>query len=177
MNNLKIGKTISYALRHNPGKYSLTPDKEGYVKVSDLIDGLYSVDNIKIDLSDIERIIKNSDKKRYEINDGKIRATYGHSTVSIEKEKVKPPEVLYHGTTHKAYKSIQAVGLRSMERQFVHLSEDIKTAEIVGKRRESNPVILKIDSRRAHENGVGFYRGNDTTWLSDEIPAEYINLL
>ena len=81
------------------------------------------------------------------------------------------------GTTHKAYKSIQAVGLKSMERQFVHLSEDIKTAEIVGKRRESNPVILKIDSRRACENGVGFYRGNDTTWLSDEIPAEYINLL
>lgn len=177
MNDLKLGKLISYALRHNPQQFNLVPDKEGYVLISDLIAGLLAEENIQIELADIERIMANSDKKRYEIAGDKIRATYGHSKVQIEKEAIMPPAVLYHGTTHKAYKSIAQEGLKPMQRQFVHLSEEIKTAEIVAKRRESNFVLLEIDAKKAYEDGIKFHHGNDTTWLSEEIGIKYIKVL
>ena len=36
-----------------------------------------------------------------------------------------------------------------MSRQYVHLSEDIETAKMAGKRRDSDPVILYIDTVEA----------------------------
>lgn len=176
MNEVRVGKTISYALRHNPKKYGLSPDEEGFVRIDDLIDGLFNVEKIEISVMDIERIIENSEKKRYEIQGDLIRATYGHSTVKVVKEEKIPPHVLYHGTTHKAYKKIVVEGLKPMERQYVHLSMDEKTAMIVGKRRESNPLILEIDAYQAYLDGVKFYHGNDTTWLSEPIGNMYIKV-
>jgi putative RNA 2'-phosphotransferase len=62
-----------------------------------------------------------------------------------------------------------------MARQYVHLSAEPQTATIVGQRKDPNPIILKIDAKRAFENGVKFYFGNETTWLSDFVPPEYIS--
>ena len=50
-------------------------------------------------------------------------------------------------------------------------------AMLVGKRRDKNPVILKIDSKAASKDGVKFYIGNDKVWLCDEMPAKYIKIL
>jgi len=53
-------------------------------------------------------MIEKSDKKRYEISNGKIRALYGHSIPQrIIKEQKCPPEVLYHGTARRFVKSIK----------------------------------------------------------------------
>lgn len=63
MNDLQLSKTISYALRHNPKKYNLSPNKEGYVLISDLLKGLSEQLNFPIEIDDIKRIMLNSDKK------------------------------------------------------------------------------------------------------------------
>ncbi|MCH3986463.1 MAG: RNA 2'-phosphotransferase [Lachnospiraceae bacterium] len=44
-------------------------------------------------------------------------------------------------------------------------------------RRDSYPAILQIDAAAAHAAGIRFYIGNDTVWLSDPIPPEYIKIL
>ena len=92
----------------------------------------------------------------------------------ISKEKVVPPDILYHGTTHKALDSILSTGLKPMNRQYVHLSVDTDTAVQVGKRRDNDPVILVIDAKNASNNGILFYKGNDKVILSDFIPSKYI---
>jgi UDP-N-acetylmuramyl pentapeptide synthase len=58
-----------------------------------------------------------------------------------------------------------------------YLSPDIDTAYKVGRRKEHDPVILKIDAARANEDGVVFYVGNDITWLADQVPPQYISVL
>jgi putative RNA 2'-phosphotransferase len=63
-----------------------------------------------------------------------------------------------------------------MDRQYVHLSADRKTAWHVGKRKTDEPVILAIDAREAEKNGIHFYFGNDTVWLADSIPSRFIHL-
>ena len=64
-----------------------------------------------------------------------------------------------------------------MSRQYVHLSADIDTAKKVGLRNDKSPCILEIDSKRAYEDGVVFYHGNEKVWLVDKIPPCYIREL
>lgn len=179
MDYKKLSKEISYALRHEPAKYGLTPDSEGYVAVEDLLSALNKSGKYGRDVTveDFEYIISHSDKVRHEICGDRIRALYGHSTPEkIVREPIIPPDVLYHGTTHSAVPQIMKTGLKSMKRQYVHLSKDIETAVIVGKRRDHSPVILLVEAKKAHENGISFYMGNDSIILSDPIPPEYISV-
>ena len=111
------------------------------------------------------------------VESGFIRALYGHSVpMHISKEPITPPSILYHGTTHKALGAIMKDGLKPMRRQYVHLSVDTDTASQVGKRRDAEPVILKIDAAKAHRDGVKFYKGNDKVVLADFISPEYISM-
>ena len=61
-----------------------------------------------------------------------------------------------------------------MNRQYVHLSADKNTAMIVGKRRDSHPIILVVDAHAMELDGHKFYLGNDSTWLTDKVEAKYI---
>lgn len=125
----------------------------------------------------MEHIIATSDKRHHEIVRDKIRALYGHSVLKkIQKEKSTPPIILYHGTAHKFIDSIMKDGFVPKGRQYVHLSMDIETAIIVGKRRDKNPVLLEIDAKWAFEDGVVFYIGNDKVWLSDSVSPKYIKI-
>lgn len=177
MDYVKLSKEVSYALRHAPQEYGLTLDEEGFVAVDDLLDainvrGEYGQDVAKADL---EAMIEQSAKKRHQLQSGKIRALYGHSTESVvEKTTTRPPDILYHGTTHSALQGILEDGLKPMGRQRVHLSVDIPTAVEVGKRRDARPVLLIIDAAKAYADGVAFYEGNDKVWLADAVPPQYI---
>jgi putative RNA 2'-phosphotransferase len=174
----ELSKEISYALRHAPQEYGLTLDEQGWVLVKNLIDALKKQEKYSdLTLKDIADMIQVSEKKRHEIVGDQIRALYGHSTdEKIKKDAVQPPDVLYHGTAHKFLQKILEQGLISKDRQYVHLSQDQKTAITVGKRRDAIPAVLRIDAVTAWKDGIKFYHGNDTIWLADEIPAKYITV-
>ena len=177
---VQVSRTISYALRHKPDKFDLILDEAGWVLVDELLTAIKvnTPEYCWIDVHTLQSIQKESDKQRFEILDGSIRAMYGHSLPqqNIVLSASIPPSVLYHGTTKEAATQIMNQGLQPMQRQYVHLSADIETAIIVGKRRTKQPVILNIDSRLASENGVNFYHGNEKIWLADSIPPLYIEL-
>lgn len=179
MNYKKLSQEISYALRHAPWEYELELDSEGFVPTVQLLEAIN--ENGKhgrpITVSDIEYIIANSDKTRFEIQGDRVRALYGHTIpMHISKEPIVPPAILYHGTTHKAAQIILKDGLKPMKRQYVHLSVDTDTAVQVGKRRDSDPVILKIDAAKAHSDGEVFYKGNDKVVLADFVAPKHIIL-
>jgi putative RNA 2'-phosphotransferase len=177
--NLKIlSKTISHALRHAPWLYELELDDTGWVSVEELLDALRNEkpEWASLSASDLAEMIDRSDKKRYEMSDGKIRALYGHSLPGrLLKESAEPPPILYHGTSPETAAIIKAEGLRPMGRQYVHLSIDIATAEHVGRRKSKAPVILRIRAQLAHTAGVAFYRGNDLVWLANVVAPDFID--
>ncbi|MBC1406172.1 RNA 2'-phosphotransferase, partial [Listeria welshimeri] len=67
--------------------------------------------------------------------------------------------------------------LLPMNRQYVHLSEDTNTANLVGSRKTDTPIILSIDTYAAREEGVKFYHGNDQVWLADSVPSNCISVV
>ena len=196
----KLSHILSYALRHNPLKYDLVLDKEGWTSISELLIALSLHHDDQqhhsnrwlrhIEKQNLEEMIARSDKIRFEINDDKIRALYGHSSSSIPFTKIqkiasKPPDILYHGTSPSAAKNIMSEGLRPMNRQYVHLSTDKHTALQVGKRKtilkkeeEQQPVIIAVSAIEAYNTGVyHFYQASDSVWLSDYIHPNFIELL
>lgn len=174
---IQLSRTISHALRHKPEQYGLTLDEEGWVEVQDLLAALAARRREwqHVSEADLRAMMAQSDKQRFELQDGRIRAFYGHSVLrKVERVPAVPPAVLFHGTTPQAAAAIRTGGLRPMKRQYVHLSADEVTALQVGRRRSASPVILKIDAERAHQHGITFYLGNDMVWLADAIPPEFI---
>lgn len=175
-----LSKEISYALRHAPWEYELELDEEGWVLVEQLLDSLKSIEKWKnISQEDIKQMIDNSTNKRHQMENGKIRALYGHSLhLKIKKEEKTPPSKLYHGTSYESLDNIKKEGLLPMSRQYVHLSVDIETALSVSKRKSKTPVVLEIDTDKARLGGVKFYLGNEKVWLTDFIPFNnIINLI
>lgn len=177
VDEVALSKTLAHALRHEPDHYGLALDPEGWVPIDVLITALSSAKPVWAGLgrADIEGMMRNAKKARYEIEGDRIRAAYGHSVAAeVRKETAEPPARLFHGTSPDVAEIILAEGLKPMGRQRVHLSEARETAVTVGRRKDKRPVILLIDAAKAHADGHAFYYGNDTTWLTDALPARYI---
>jgi len=168
---VKVSKYMSYLLRHNPD--GLIMDEYGYVDFERLVEKVR--ERFKVDKDFILEIVEKSDRQRFEISGGKIRALYGHSIpVRLKLEEDVTKRTLYHGTTPEAASKILREGLKPMGRRWVHLSSTAEVAREVGYRRTRNPVILEIDVEKARRDGFKFYKATDKVYLCREIPPKYI---
>jgi putative RNA 2'-phosphotransferase len=177
MDQTKLSRAISHALRHEPWLYELELDDEGWTSVEALVTALRQAapEWAAVSRAALEEMIANSDKQRHEMVEDRIRALYGHSFPGrLRREVAIPPPVLFHGTSPQVVEAILREGLKPMERQYAHLSVDEGTAVAVGHRKSVTPIILKIDGATAHSQGVVFYAGNDKVWLADSVPARFI---
>lgn len=80
MEYIKLSKEISYALRHAPWEYELELNDSGWVEINQILEALNRKEEWPhLTEQDLHTMLEVSDKKRHEIQDGKIRALYGHS--------------------------------------------------------------------------------------------------
>lgn len=178
VNYVSLSKALSKALRHRPERLGLTLAPDGSVALPVLIEALNRHGGWprEITEADIMQVVDHGSKQRFSVEDGRIRARYGHSLpVDVTYSPAQPPQVLYHGTSRAAAEVILVEGLLPMGRQKVHLSTDEKTAIQVGKRHGKDVVVLHVDAMRAADAGVCFYQGNCDTWLADHVPADFIS--
>ncbi|MEA9415197.1 RNA 2'-phosphotransferase [Flavobacterium sp. PL02] len=170
-----ISKFLSLVLRHSPETINLKLDENGWADVEELI-AKCSKNGNTLDSELLDYVVENNDKKRFAFNDDKtkIRASQGHSiSVELNLNEAEPSEFLYHGTVGKFMDSIKKEGLQKMSRQHVHLSQDRETAIKVGGRRGA-PQILSVRSGAMHRDGFKFYLSENNVWLTDAVPAKYI---
>ncbi|HEX5154281.1 MAG TPA: RNA 2'-phosphotransferase [Parafilimonas sp.] len=174
--NLKnISKLLSLVLRHQPEFIGVTINENGWTDVDKLIQKL-NEKGISADIQIIETIVAENDKKRFVFNNDKsmIRASQGHSIdVDVELEQAVPPPVLYHGTAINNVPLILQKGLQKQSRQYVHLSDNIETAKIVGSR-HGLPIVLEIDAAVMCKDGFIFYQSANKVWLTDNVPARFL---
>lgn len=175
----RLSKFISMILRHKPQVIGITLDEHGWANVNELIKGINETgEEVEFSKATLEKIVKTDKKQRYSFSQDKtlIRANQGHSIpVDVELEKKEPPKVLYHGTGVKSVKAIQEQGLLPMERLYVHLSIDVKTATNVGKR-HGTPVIFKVNAEQMQKDGYDFFQSVNGVWLTKEVPTKYLEL-
>lgn len=172
----EISKFLSLVLRHSPQTIRIVLDENGWADVQELI-AKSAKQRRFFSMKDLEEVVITNDKQRFAFNadHSKIRANQGHSIkVELNLEEKEPPSFLYHGTVAKFMQSIRKDGLMKMDRQHVHLSKDKTTAEKVGSRR-GVPIILNIRSGDMFKKGFKFYLSENGVWLTDSVPANYID--
>ena len=172
-------KFISLVLRHKPETIGIALDEHGWADVSELINGINRSEGHTLDMGLLEEIVRTDEKQRYSFNEEHtlIRANQGHSIpVDVELEEKIPPDILWHGTGEKYVSSIDAQGLISKSRLYVHLSSDMETARKVGSR-HGKPVIYEIDCRGMAKDGYHFFLSANHIWLTKEVPVRYLKKL
>lgn len=168
MNKKDASKKLCWLLRHAPA-LAKEIDPAGFVSIGKLIE------ISGITKEQIQSIVKEDKKNRYEIMGDVIRACYGHNAkINIVKIPAKPSEKLYHGTATEFLGSIFEHGLRAGQRRHVHLSSSLDAAQAAGKRKSKKPLVLTIDSEKAFKDGINFYEEEGFVWLTDSIPPNYI---
>lgn len=176
MNNkdlVRTSKKLALILRHKPESAGIKLDKNGWAQTSDILKAL------DVNMSILETIVMNDKKGRYAFDNyqKRIRAVQGHSVnIDLELSPVVPPDFLYHGTAKRNIGSIMSQGVKSMSRQYVHLSTSFETAVTVGSR-HGEAVVFKVDTNSMHKNGIAFYRAENGVWLTDYIAPQYLTLV
>jgi len=172
-----VSKFLSLVLRHQPEMIGLSLESGGWADIDKLLGAASSHRRGRIISRDLlETVVKTNDKQRFEISaDGtRIRARQGHSVeVDLGYQPSVPPEILLHGTPSSSVQLIQETGLKKMKRHDVHLHVDEQTSSSVGARR-GKPVLLKIRAGEMHRAGYEFFVTPNHVWLTDHVPAEFI---
>ncbi len=172
---VKISKYLSYHLRHCPDKIGIELAPGGWVAVEELLVACKN-HQFPINRTELNEVVAQDSKQRFAFDPTGtlIRANQGHSIeIDLQLESSVPPDVLYHGTGHRALESIRQRGLCKMSRHHVHLSTDIATARTVGMR-HGHPVVFTVDAAAMHKAGFVFYCSENGVWLVDCVPPEYL---
>jgi len=171
----QTSRFLSLVLRHEPGKIGLELDSAGWADVEMLL-AACGRHGRRIGRAELEEIVATNEKKRFAFSeDGqRIRASQGHSIeVSFGYTPQTPPPRLFHGTATRFLESIQAQGLRKMDRHHVHLTAMEDTARAVGQR-YGKPVILVVKAGAMLEVGHTFFVSENGVWLTEHVPVEFI---
>lgn len=175
-----VARDLSQLTRCDVLKLELDFDEYGWIPISQIIDKL-KIKYKDITINHIFEIVEKDPQKRFSISNNKIRAKAGHRYIVLNTSKnIVPPSILYHGTSPQASRKILKMGISKMGKSYVHLTDTIERALIIGKRKSSKPIILKIDARKAHSLGIRFWKSGQISsdgeiYLTDEIPATFIS--
>ena len=172
---VRISKLLSLILRHRPDEFGLEVDAFGFADVEAVLSALQAKDG-EVTMEDIEAVVYDGEKQRFEIKDGRIRARYGHSfPIELGVDPTEPPEFLYKGVSPKEVEGILSEGLTPIDRQFVHLSFESEVAAQMGGGRGRPSEVIRVAAREAHEAGVAFFDCGPTM-LTEQVPAGFLAL-
>lgn len=178
---VKLSRFLALILRHQPERFALQLDEGGWASLAEVMEILRGLPNFRwATRADVMEIVEQGcgdGKRRFEVQEGRIRARYGHSLAQpIRYEPCTPPALLYHGTPRNALEAIRREGLRPMARQYVHLSPDVETARRVGVRHDEAPVVLTVRAAEAHAAEIEFYQADEAVYLVKHVPVEFLDI-
>jgi putative RNA 2'-phosphotransferase len=171
----RITRSLAYMLRHQPEKFDLELDSQGWGELEDVVRALNEKLGEPIEEQDVRNAIVAGDRPRYEIRATRVRALYGHSIEVEPGEPSKPPEFLYVGVAGRDAERARKFGLRGGRRRFLHLARTAEEAREAGRRTGREYAVLTVFALDAWEEGVNFY-DRQALFLAEEVPTQFIEL-
>lgn len=175
LRSARLSRMVALLLRHRPETVGLHLDAGGFVILDDLAHALTTQPGWSSTTTSDLIALAESDPRRFEVKDGRIRARYGH-TVAVDApgDPAVPPEWLYAGASVEDLAGIAGHGLQAAGRQRVHLSATPQAALEVGRRHAPDAVVVVIFSRRAAASGIAFRLARAGLYLTTAIPPEFL---
>jgi len=173
-----LSRILAGALRHFPEKFGLMMDGKGWVDILLLIEaiGIGRSGFNWLKPHHIEALVFTDPRGRYQIDGGMIRATYGHTIdVNLDDLPIAEIDEFFYPVTEEEIDIILEGGLHPIDRKKVHLSGTIEKAIEAGNVRTDNPLILKIDGKKAKKAGLKIYQAGKDVFITDAIDAKFIS--
>jgi putative RNA 2'-phosphotransferase len=165
-----LAKFIAYVLERRPDEFGLVTDKEGFVKIKELLRAITEEMDWKyVRRFHLDEILYSLPNPPFEIFDKQIRAKRRDYLPEVRLIK-NPPKLLFTCIRQRAYPSVINKGISPAGYHQVVLSADRKLAERIGKRADRDPVTLTVNTQKSVENGVRFYQAGESLFLSAPIP-------
>lgn len=166
----QLAKFLSYILERRPDEFGLIPDKDGYVKMKDLLKAISEEEGWGyVRQAAINEVLMTVPDPPVEIRDNLVR---GKNRDLIPQQTVAetPPKLLYTCVRRKAHGFVLEKGIFPQAHAQVILSSDKDMAERMGKRSDQSPILLTVQTYGAMDKGVVFYQAGETLFLADFIP-------
>jgi putative RNA 2'-phosphotransferase len=166
----RLAKTIAYILERRPDEFGLVLDKEGYVKVKDLLKALNEEKGWKhVRRFHLDEILYSIAQPPIEISDNRIRAIRREH---LPRPDAAPqlPKLLYTSVRRRAYPYVAQNGISPGAYQQVALSASKNLAVRMGRRSDAQPVMLTVNVQTAVEHGVLFQQIGELLFLAPSIP-------
>jgi putative RNA 2'-phosphotransferase len=177
---ISLSKLMTAVLRHIPHEAGLVLDKEGWIDIDKLVEGIrrrwakYSW----VQKEHVEAVAFLDSKGRFEVQDSKIRARYGHSfKVNIAYEKDNSALRLYHGTPVSNLPKILREGLKPGKRLWVHLSIDPLDDVETGLRHGTPVALLEVDRDCLRRHGYEVFKASQRVRVVKEVPPDCLRVV
>lgn len=168
---VNICKFLTFVLRHKPQVAGLKLDEQGFAEIPRVLSSIEKLKKIKLSEQELLTITKKFAKNIFQVQEGKIRAEFGHSIILnmiipkgfIESKNV--PRNLYALIDNRETWSIISGGLKSS-----NLKSDLVA--------DSNKLILKdglkivtVDSSKAEKTSTFYYNESSNSYFCKFVPA------
>lgn len=172
-----VARTMAGVLRHFPERFGLKMDRHGWVDVREFIRAMVERQPRYhwLRVHHIVALIETDPKGRYQISNGKMRATYGHSfDVELDLPTDGIPDRLFYPATSEEVAILLETGIRPSDRRMVHLSKTAADAYSAGRVRTERPELLEIAADEMVRENITVYRAGRTVFTTKEVPARFI---
>jgi putative RNA 2'-phosphotransferase len=167
----KKAKFLKYILGLSPDEFGLVPDKEGYVKIKDLLKAVHEEDGWRsFRQANINEIMVSLPDPLFEISENRVRAKDGQQIP----KRVSPenlPKQLFTCIRPKALYAILEKGILPMGRRHVILSSEKNMAKRIGGRIDASPALLTVNVENAIKQGTLFLQAGENLFLARSIPV------
>lgn len=173
----QVGRTLAGVLRHFPERFNLKMDNRGWVDVREFINALTERQPRYhwLRVHHMVALIQTDPKGRYQISNGRMRATYGHSfDVELDLPTDNIPDKLYYPATEEETAILLENGIMPADRRMVHLSRTAADAYSAGRVRTEKPVILEVSTSSMIEGGLPIQRAGKTVFITKSVPSEFV---
>ena len=168
----RLSKLLSYVLGRNPAEFGLVPDPEGFVKLKEFLKALSEEDGLRyVRRSNINEILTTLTDPPIEIKENYIRAKH-RDKLPVLRPAQSLPKLLFTCVRRKAYPTVLEKGIFPMGFSHVILSSTPEMAQRMGTRKDSEPVLLSVQTRIAMDRGIVFYEAGAPLFLSESISPE-----
>jgi len=165
----RLSKFIIYALGHKPDEFGLVLDPDGFVKLKEFLKAIHEEDGLKyVRRSHIEEILISHPNPPIEIKGNFIRAK-NRDKIPRSTVAQNLPKLLYTCVRRRSYPVVLEKGIFPIGHDRVILSHRRELAERIGKRLDSKPILLTVQTRKSMDEGIVFYAAGETLFFTDSI--------
>lgn len=172
----KLNTFLGYVLGRNPYEFGLVPDENGFVKLNDLLKAVREEEGFRnVTASSINELLITVKSPRIECLEGLVRASDRENLYRPSCD-LATPKLLYIAVRSRAHGHVISKGIQPYDGQpYVILSSDKDMAERIGKRRDSNPVIITVLTSQAEDMGTLFLHGGESIFLARNLPPQCLS--